>query len=118
MFYGATPEIFENAKELRNKLTETEIILWDYVSNNKLGVRFRRQHPIANYIADFYCHEKKLVVEIDGGIHLTKEQIEKDKMRDIEMTALGITVLRFTNDEVSLGINEVIEKIKTKLFPL
>jgi len=59
MFYGASNIIFENAKQLRNKLTESEKILWEYIKEKKLGVKFRRQHPISCFIADFYCHEKK-----------------------------------------------------------
>lgn len=73
MFFGANKIIFNNARELRNKETDAEKLLWGYLNGNQLGCRFRRQHPISNYIADFYCHQHKLVVELDGEIHLRPE---------------------------------------------
>ncbi|MND89107.1 endonuclease domain-containing protein [Solitalea canadensis] len=63
MFFGAGPLIFERAKYLREHMTIAEKIIWEKISKKQLGVKFRRQHPIANYIADFYCHSAKLVVE-------------------------------------------------------
>ena len=82
MFHGASNLIFENARELRNKQTESEIILWNILKDYKLrGFKFRRQHPIANYIADFYCHKAKLIIEIDGEYHNNKEQVLIDKER-------------------------------------
>ncbi|GAB4246991.1 MAG: hypothetical protein Tsb0034_26070 [Ekhidna sp.] len=70
MFYGATPSIFEKAKMLRQNMTRQELILWKELSANKLlGLRFKAQHPIGNFIADFYCHKLKLVIEIDGDSH-------------------------------------------------
>ncbi len=73
MHYGASKLIFQRAEELRKSPTHEEEIVWGYLSKNKLGVKFRRQHPIFLYIADFYCHSLKLVIEIDGGIHNTKD---------------------------------------------
>ena len=64
MFYGASPLIFERAKKLRNKTTESEGMLWNRINGKQLGVKFRRQHPLSNYIADFYCHELKLIIEL------------------------------------------------------
>jgi very-short-patch-repair endonuclease len=70
MFYNAKPHIFEKANDLRKNLTEAEKILWFYLKKNKiLGFRLKAQHPIERFIADFYCHNLKLVIEIDGGIH-------------------------------------------------
>jgi cyclase len=112
MFYGATPEIFEHAKALRNTLTETEGMLWECLSGNKLGVRFRRQHPLSRYIADFYCHEKNLVIELDGSIHNLPEHIAADKERDMEMQQLGLKVLRFTNKQVYSNLQGVVSTIK------
>jgi cyclase len=66
---------------LRRKPTHEEKLLWQFLKVNKLGVRFKRQHPIWLYIADFYCHEIKLVIEVDGSIHNVKEVMEHDMIR-------------------------------------
>ena len=82
MFYNAGPEIFRRAKELRDNMTSAEKHLWNYLNNKKLdSFRFKAQHPIGNFIADFYCHRKKLVIEIDGEIHQDEEQTERDEGR-------------------------------------
>jgi very-short-patch-repair endonuclease len=74
MFYGATPEIFRKAKNLRNNLTFHEKKLWEELRGNKLhGLRFKSQHPIDQFIVDFYCHKLKLVIEIDGNSHLSHD---------------------------------------------
>ncbi len=77
-----------------------------------LGLRFRPQHPIDIFIADFYCHPVKLVIEIDGGIHNSIEQKEYDIGREAELNEWGIKVIRFTNEEVGNNIDLVIKKIK------
>ncbi|MDR1203595.1 MAG: endonuclease domain-containing protein [Tannerellaceae bacterium] len=115
MFYGASPILFKLAKELRLNETEAEKYLWSFLSRSQFhGHRFKRQHPILYFIADFYCHEIKLVIEIDGGYHRIPEQYEYDTNRDFELTELGITVIRFTNEEVLLNIDSVLERIKNK----
>ena len=111
MFYGATPEIFENARILRNNQTPAEKKLWQYLSNNQLGVKFRRQHPIASYIVDFYCHELKLVIEVDGEYHNDAEQILLDEDRTNEIEQFGLLVIRFVNNEVLKDIKSVIDRI-------
>ena len=73
--------------------------------------KFRRQHPIANYIVDFYCHEQKLVIELDGGYHLEDEQSQYDDERTKNLEHLGMKVLRFWNNEVLNNINGVLETI-------
>lgn len=113
MFYGASPLIFENAKELRNNQTIAEHVLWSELRNKQLGgFRFKRQHPIQQFIADFYCHKLQLVIEVDGEIHNVNENKEKDKIRTQELKQLGIQVIRFTNDEVLYDTENVIYKIK------
>ena len=82
MFYGSSPIIFENAKRLRNQLTPSEIMFWNLLKQYFPNYRFKRQHPVSQYIADFYCHKLKLVIEIDGGIHLSEEVKSYDKARD------------------------------------
>ena len=69
MFLGADATIFQNAKALRNAMTPAEDLLWQLLKNNQLGEKFRRQHPIGIYVADFYCHKHQLIIELDGGIH-------------------------------------------------
>ena len=110
MFYDAKPAIFENAKYLRENMTAAEKTLWNRLKNNKLGVRFKSQHPVDIFIADFYCHRFKLVVEIDGKIHNNTK--EYDEGRTAELEKPGIKVLRFTNEDVIENINFVLEKIK------
>ncbi len=79
MFYNAKPHIFEKAKMLRKYMTNSELILWERLKGKQLlGFRFRPQHPIDIFIADFYCHPLKLVIEVDGGIHKTADQREYD----------------------------------------
>ena len=118
MHYGAPKEIFQIAERLRRDMTVTEKIIWDKVCKNQLGVRIRRQHPIWKFIADFYCHEVKLVIEIDGGIHLRSENKEYDISRDIILKEFQIEILRFTNDEVINEPDIVIEKIKRTIETL
>lgn len=101
MFYGASPYLFKLAKELRDAPTEAESVTWQFLSMEPFKkYNFRRQHPLANYIADFYCHSLKLVIEIDGAIHLKTEQKQYDNFRDEDMHGLGIKVLRFSNRQV------------------
>ncbi len=70
MFYGAQPIIFELAKQLRDRQTYAELHLWDHLKLlNIPNIRFKRQHTVLNFIADFYCHKAKLIIEIDGGYH-------------------------------------------------
>ena len=78
MFYKAHPLIFKKADELRNSPTETEELLWNYLWRGQLGVKFRSQHPAANYVLDFYCHSVKLAVEIDGSVHSLEEVKKND----------------------------------------
>ncbi|MBP9102357.1 MAG: endonuclease domain-containing protein [Chitinophagaceae bacterium] len=113
MFYGATQPIFKRAEELRKNQTEDERLLWLYLKSNQLEVRFKRQHPVWMYIADFYCHELKLVIELDGSIHGVKEVAEHDKLREEDILSFGIKVIRFTNKEVRTNIDNVIERIKS-----
>lgn len=108
MFYGASPQIMEKASVLRNRMTEQECVLWEFLCKKKvMGFKFRRQHPIYMFIVDFYCHTLKLVIEVDGGYHLRPEQKEYDYNRTGEIENLGIKVIRFTNDEIDNDIKSV-----------
>jgi len=112
MFYGAGEMIFKRAEDLRKNQTPDEKLLWLQLKRNKLGVRFKRQHPIWMYIADFYSHELKLVIEVDGSIHNVKEILENDKIRQEDITSFGIKVIRFTNKEIRTDIECVVERIQ------
>ena len=100
----------ERAKELRREMTPAEKILWSELRANKLGVRFRRQQVIQGFIVDFYCHQASLVVEVDGDIH--DLQKEEDERREKALSALGLRVVRFRNDEVERNLSAVVGKIK------
>lgn len=101
MWKGAPESSFLKAKDLRRNETEAEIILWNKLKGNQIdGLKFRRQHPIQLFIADFYCHQIKLIIEIDGDYHLAQEQILKDEERTKILNENGVEVIRFKNDEV------------------
>jgi very-short-patch-repair endonuclease len=113
MFYNAKPHIFEKANNLRKNLTQAEFILWEQLKGKKvLDLRFRPQHPIDIFIADFYCHPLKLVIEIDGAIHNTIDQKEYDINRVAKLNEWGIKVIRFTNDDVINNTNFVLSEIE------
>ncbi len=105
----------EQGRELRKNQTEAEEILWERLRDNQIGHKIRRQHAIDIFIADFVCLLKKVVIEIDGGIHLDAEQKEYDNNRTFELNQKGFEVIRFTNDEVIKNIDQVVKKIKVKL---
>ncbi len=112
MHYGAKPRLFEYAAEMRKKPTATERIIWEVVKTAPFDqYRFRRQHPIGAFIADFYSHRLKVVVEIDGGYHLDREQMMLDSFRDSDMNAYGIKVIRFTDKEVLNDVSSVKARI-------
>jgi very-short-patch-repair endonuclease len=107
MYYGAKPETFAAAKILRDNMTSSEKLLWERLKSKQVcGLRFRRQHPISFFIADFYCHEARMVIEIDGEIH--KQKKEYDDGRSAEMEKYYIKVIRFTNSEVENNIDAII----------
>jgi very-short-patch-repair endonuclease len=117
MYYGATPAIFERAFRLRKNMTPAEELLWEKLKGKQIaGVRFRRQHPISRYIVDFYCHAAKLVIELDGKIHLAKKEQNIERTKEIEN--LGIQLIRFNNEEVEKkGVkNTKSNQMKIKTF--
>jgi len=111
MYFKATHATLEAARILRKNMTPCEKFLWERLKGKQIdGHRFRRQHPIDFFIADFYCHDARLVVEIDGDIH--DHQREYDDGRSAEMEKYDIKVLRFTNNDVEDNIEKVISRIK------
>lgn len=111
MYYGASHLIFQRAEELRNRMTPAEEILWKHIHINEWRLKFRRQHPIWNYVADFYCHGLKLVIEVDGDIHEKEDVKINDAEREAHLKGLGLTVLRFKNEDVFKNTKSVIKKI-------
>ncbi len=113
---GAGESGFHKAHTLRHSMTDAEKVLWNELKSRKfMGLKFRRQHPIHCYIADFYCHEQKLIIEVDGGIHHEESQKEHDTKRTDELNHFGIKVLRFKNDEVLKNIKNVLTEIATHI---
>lgn len=109
--------LVERARALRRQQTSAEGLFWELVRDRRfLGLKFRRQHQIGNYIADFYCHQHRLVIEFDGGVHVSKRQ--KDHKRDAWMKAQGLQVLRFPNEQLLDDPASVLEAIARALSPL
>jgi very-short-patch-repair endonuclease len=100
------------ARELRQRATEAEKVLWEELRNHRLeGMKFRRQHHIGRYIVDFYCADESLVVELEGSVHEEHDQKEYDAYRFAFFDALGLRVLRFHNDEVLQSTMKVLTTI-------
>ena len=119
MHYGSNSFAFQKAIELRKRMTKAELVLWEELRGNRfMGLKFRRQHPIARFIVDFYCHKYKLVIELDGGIHSLPEIIENDKNREDELSGFGINILRFSNDKVLYNIKETLFEIEQQIESL
>jgi len=108
-----TKEKLQRSRELRREMTPAEKVLWEELRANKLGVHFRRQQVIQGFIVDFYCHKSALVIEVDGDVH--DLQKEEDERREKVLSALGLRVVRFRNDEVIGNLLDVVEKIKAYL---
>ncbi len=111
MFNNASHLVFELAKDLRRNMTDAEKLLWNHLKAGVQGVKFRRQHPIGIYIADFYCHKIKLIVEIDGSIHNVEDVKENDKKREEDLRGWGNTIIRFSNNHVFKNLDHVLAEI-------
>ena len=104
------------AKENRRYMTEAESALWMYLKGNALGHKFLRQHIIGDYIVDFLCRDSSLVIEVDGGYHSERTQQEDDAIRQEWLESIGYKVIRFSNEEVLLNIESIIQIIKPNLL--
>ena len=103
----------ERRQVLRNNMPSTEIILWSKIRRKQIdGCRFRRQYSVGSYVLDFYCPKLKLGIEIDGKSHRQPLAREYDHEREEELKQLGLTLVRFTNEEVICHLNDVLIKIK------
>ncbi len=107
------PIIKDYRKDLKDHQTEAEQLLWQFIRNNKIGHKIRRQHIIGDFIVDFVCLPKKLVIELDGEIHQFEK--EKDKIRTIHLNNHGFEVIRFTNDEILSSPEKAVQRIKIHL---
>jgi len=100
------------SRKLRSSMTEAEVALWSRLRRKQLyGLQFNRQKTLGNYIVDFYCSPARLVVEIDGGQHYTKEGVARDSERDAYLKRLGLSVLRYSNLDVLGNLDGVIVDI-------
>ncbi|MFM2483313.1 endonuclease domain-containing protein [Celerinatantimonas sp. YJH-8] len=98
-------------QELRGHMPEPEQRLWHRIRGQQLGVKFRRQHGIGNYIVDFYCPKLALVIELDGDSHYVKNAQHYDQLRDDFMDSLGLKILRFTNQQIMDELDMVLQVI-------
>ena len=105
-----TKEKVELSRELRREMTPAEKRLWQEVRANRLGVHFRRQQIIAGFIVDFYCHKAALVIEVDGDIHDLQQ--EEDARREKVLREMGLTIVRFWNEEVIQNLPTVVVRIR------
>jgi very-short-patch-repair endonuclease len=102
----------QQARELRAEQTPAEEVLWERLRGRRfLGLKFRRQFPVEGFIADFYCHDVKLIVEVDGPVHCEPQQAAHDENRDIVLRSLGLKLLRVTNSEVFQDLDAVLRQI-------
>tara|TARA_R110000751_G_scaffold210384_1_gene314105 strand:+ start:17098 stop:17499 length:402 start_codon:yes stop_codon:yes gene_type:complete len=116
MWKGASHELFDIARILRKNMTEAETKLWDNLKGNKLrGLKFRPQHPIHIFIVDFYCHQLKLVIEVDGGYHEKENQKVLDIERSDTLKELGLHIIRYTNSEILDDMEKVLDKINSEI---
>lgn len=114
-YHVGTPVQFEFAKQMRREYTEAENILWQELRTNKLDAKFRRQHPIDNYVVDFVALQSRLIIEVDGEYHETSEQIEYDKERTKILSEIGFNVIRFNNSEILNNLGTVLGRIANEV---
>ena len=113
MAISYNPKLKELARQLRNNSTKAEIYLWLKLKNKQMyGYDFHRQKPIDNYILDFFCHELMLGIEVDGYSHEILEIQKKDSIKELRMQEMGITILRFSDYQVTKDMENVLRAIE------
>jgi len=101
-----------NTKALRSNMTKQEVVLWQHLRRKQVhGVKFNRQKPMLGYILDFYAHQIKLAIELDGSQHYYDGYVEQDKNRDMNLNQNGIKVLRYSNLDINKNLNSILEDI-------
>ena len=108
--------LMEFAKKNKQYPTEAEKMLWEYIRSEQLWFKFNRQHIVGDYIVDFICLEKGLVIEVDGGYHSEYEQMQRDECRTEHLEDMGLKVIRFSNEEVLNNIEGVLDNIRKELY--
>jgi very-short-patch-repair endonuclease len=108
----------EFAKENRKRQTLAESFLWERLRRNQLGVEFRRQYVIGDYIADFVCLDEGLIIEVDGAYHAERDQHDDDMVRTANLEQIGFKIIRFRNEEVLMNVEKVLESINNELKKL
>jgi very-short-patch-repair endonuclease len=107
-------ELLEKSRELRKRMTLAEVLLWSKIRSRQVdGYKFRRQQPLLDFIVDFYCHDLKLIIEVDGEAHYFADQIKLDKYRDKIFKLNGYNVFRISNDEVISNLDGSVDKLKS-----
>ncbi|HET9177452.1 MAG TPA: endonuclease domain-containing protein [Terriglobia bacterium] len=102
----------QRVRELRHAQTEAERHAWHLLRDRRLGLKFRRQHPIENYVVDFYCCELRVAVELDGGVHSQPSRMRKDAAKDAYLGKLGVRVLRLPNGLVTEDPERFVRKVR------
>jgi very-short-patch-repair endonuclease len=105
-------------KNLRNKSVFCERLLWWKIRNEQLGVKFRRQFSIGNFVADFYCPKLKLAIEVDGETHSTEKEVRQDYRKKSYLKSLGIRMIRYTNNDIVKSLDDVVENISEKIIEI
>ncbi len=113
MFEGASHLVFGFAKQLRKEMTDAEKILWVHLKSGISNFKFRRQHPIGLYVADFFCHKLKLIIEVDGSIHDLEEMKIRDEEREKSLKESGYKIIRFRNEQVYNEMEFILAKINS-----
>jgi len=104
--------LVQTARDLRKRQTPAELVMWELLRNRRyMHLKFRRQHQFGPYIADFYCHEQKLVIELDGPVHDAKHRKKHDHRRDAYLVSMGLTVLRFKNEDFIASPQNILQQI-------
>lgn len=113
---GAEQHQFKYAKQLRREMTEAEEALWEQLRARRfLNLKFRRQHPILDFVVDFYCHERKLIVEADGKYHEGGDAQYYDSERTKELQKYDYSVIRFSNEEILNDLDSVLKRLRKRV---
>lgn len=115
---GGAISSVKQARALRRTMTLPEVLLWQRLRKRAGGIKFRRQHPVAGYLLDFYCPEAKLAIEIDGQAHSMGDRPTRDARRDARLSALGLTIVRLPAAEVLQNIDAAVEAVVAMALPL
>ncbi len=109
--YSNKRSLIDKRRKLRKNQTTAEYILWQRLRRSQLGVKFRRQYSIGSFIVDFYCHELKLIIELDGWIHGEEEHREKDIVRQQMLETQGYKIRRYKNEQIRYELKSVLQDI-------